>query len=333
MNKKFNFPPSVCTDCWRLSHKECPEGYTEPSKSRIACKNHIKDNKQTTILCRDCMRDYLGNCPETSDTQCEVIRGNIECKSYYKRNKEQMNEQQMNDICTGCFRMTSKECTGKEFKSIHGTGGDTICFNYKLPPNELNTGVKYDGDKPLVALVFGGFVNAISDCDVYEDNNEDIDNISINEALYKLPAYNGDKEKLTEVTCVCIQYLQKDIIIFSDNKKYKQDKITYWGRNYDALISIAQVGSFGAKKYAENNWMGLEDGEKRTLNAAMRHIMAYMSGEINNHEEFEKDGVKYTCDLPHLGHAAWELLACIEFARYRLGMESTVKEAQDKLCK
>jgi hypothetical protein len=283
MNKKFNFPPSACIDCWRLSHKECPEGYTEPSKTRIACKNHIKDNNQTVIQCRDCIRDYCGNCPETSDTQCEVIRGNIECNSYYKRNEKQMNEQQ---------------------KDI-----------------QENKGVKYDGDKPLVALVMGGFMNALNDC----ANNNTADDRPLIQNVLKY--YNTkNMQHLICATNACIWQLQEDI----NNTRY-QDAYKFYGQNYDAIMSICAVGTFGAKKYAENNWMGLKDGEKRTLNAAMRHIMAYMSGEINNHEEFEKDGVKYTCDLPHLAHAAWELLACIEFARYRLGLESTVREVQDKL--
>lgn len=320
MNKKFNFPPSACTDCWRLSHKECPEGYTEPSKTRIACKNHIKDNNQDTIQCHDCMRNYLGNCPETLDTQCEVIRGNHNCNSYYKRSTKRMNEQQNNTICDGCFRMTSKECTGKEFKLIHGIDESACCFNYKIPPKQkLNEGVKYDGDKPLVALVMGGFLNAFNMC---ENNNTTNDRSLIQNVL---EYYNTKNiQHLICATNECIEILQADTGICIH-------KGGFYGQNYEAIMSICAVGSFGAKKYAENNWMGLEDGEKRTLNAAMRHIMAYMSGEMNNHEEFEKDGIKYTCDLPHLGHAAWELLACIEFARYRLGMESTVREAQDKL--
>lgn len=191
MNKKFNSPPSACIDCWRLSHKECPEGYTEPSKTRIACKNHIKDNNQGTIQCHDCMRNYLGNCPETSDTQCEVIRGNIECKSYYKRNTKQMDEQQ---------------------KDI-----------------QENKGVKYDGDKVKMALVLGGFANA--------------------------------------------------------------------------LIDVGKVGTFGAKKYADDNWKGLENGKKRCLDAALRHIFQYLSGEEIDEE----------MQLPHLAAGIWELLAAYEF--------------------
>jgi len=287
MNKKFKSPPSACIDCWRLSHKECPEGYTEPNKSRIVCKNYIKDNNQATIQCRDCMRDYLGNCPETSDTQCEVIRGNHDCKSYYKRNIKQMNEQQ---------------------KDI-----------------QENKGVKYDGDKPRVALVLGGFKNALIECQKIS-----LSGFSADELAQKIFTFCGTKniEDLRTATSMCLDILQKDL----QNLDRGHGR-SILGKYYDALISIAQVGTFGAKKYADNNWMSLQDGENRTIDAAMRHIMAYMSGEINNHEEFEKDGVKYTCDLPHLAHAAWELLACIEFARYRLGLESTVKEAQEKLCK
>lgn len=318
MNKKFNSPPSACIDCWRLSHKECPEGYTEPRKSRIVCKNHIKDNNQTTIQCQDCIRDYCGNCPETSDTQCEVIRGNIECKSYYKRNTKQTNEQQKD--------VQIKECMNCYYSQIEPTclkpKTKQACEKWELAVfKDTTKGVKYDGDKPLVALVMGGFMNALNDC----VNNNTTDDRPLIQNVLKY--YNTKNiQHLICATNACIWQLQEDI----NNTRY-QDAYKFYGQNYDAIMSICAVGTFGAKKYAENNWMGLEDGEKRTLNAAMRHIMAYMSGEINNHEEFEKDGVKYTCDLPHLAHAAWELLACIEFSRYRLGLESTVKEAQDKL--
>jgi len=317
MNKKFKSPPSACIDCWRLSHKECPEGYTEPNKSRILCKNYIKDNNQATIQCHDCMRNYLGNCPEKLDTMYEVIRGNIECKSYYKRNTKQTNEQQKD--------VQIKECMNCYYSQIEPTclkpKTKQACEKWELAVfKDTTKGVKYDGDKPLVALVMGGFINAFNDCAENKTTND-------RSLIQNVLSYHNTKnmQYLINATVECIEILQNS---------YNEQKLhttTFYGKNYDAIMCICSVGSFGAKKYAENNWMGLEDGEKRTLNAAMRHIMAYLSGEINNHEEFEKDGVKYTCDLPHLAHAAWELLACIEFARYRLGLESTVKEAQDKL--
>lgn len=322
MNKKFKSPPSACIDCWRLSHKECPEGYTEPNKSRIVCKNYIKDNNQATIQCRDCIRDYCGNCPETPDTQCEVIRGNIECKSYYKKSTKQMNEQSTGEAtCLNChFHRIEHTClepkssTKKECKKWKLAKFEEL----KLPIK----GVKYDGDKPRVALVLGGFKNALIECQKIS-----LSGFSADELAQKIFTFCGTKniEDLRMATNMCLDILQKDL------QKDRRHCGSILGKYYDALISIAQVGTFGAKKYADNNWMGLEDGENRTVDAAMRHIMAYISGEINNHEEFEKDGVRYTCDLPHLAHAAWELLACLEFARYRLGLESTVKEAQDKL--
>jgi Domain of unknown function (DUF5664) len=281
---KFEFPPSVCIDCWRLSHKECPEGYTEPSKTRMACKNHIKDNKQDVIQCHDCIREYTGSCPQHSDTQRAVIDGTKACDTYYKRNKLQKNEQKNNE------------------------------------QTESGKGVKYDGDKPRVALVLSGFMYALESC----STNKYTTNLSLIELILSYYS-NRNIRDLILATNICISKLQINI---TDTNRGLNN---FYSDNYDALMSICKVGTFGAKKYADNNWMGLEDGENRTLDAAMRHIMAYVSGEINNHEEFEKDGVKYSCDFPHLAHAAWELLACLEFARYRLNMGSTVTEAQNKL--
>ena len=49
---------------------------------------------------------------------------------------------------------------------------------------------------------------------------------------------------------------------------------------------------FGAAKYSEGNWKGVEP--VRYKDAAMRHLVAYMNGEKNDEES----------GLPHLAHLA-----------------------------
>lgn len=66
-----------------------------------------------------------------------------------------------------------------------------------------------------------------------------------------------------------------------------------------ALDSVADVLTFGAKKYLPNNWKYVENGRERYLDAALRHITAYMKGE-----QFDQE-----TDLPHLSHA----LCCLMF--------------------
>lgn len=66
------------------------------------------------------------------------------------------------------------------------------------------------------------------------------------------------------------------------------------------IIETAEVLTFGANKYAPNNWQGLE--KERVLGAAYRHLLAYHSGEVLDQES----------GLPHLAH----LSCCIMFLSY-----------------
>ena len=66
-----------------------------------------------------------------------------------------------------------------------------------------------------------------------------------------------------------------------------------------ALESVAKVLTFGAKKYAPDNWKYVENGEYRYKNAAERHINEFKKGNINDPES----------GLPHLAHA----ICCLMF--------------------
>ncbi len=66
-----------------------------------------------------------------------------------------------------------------------------------------------------------------------------------------------------------------------------------------ALNWVVAVGTFGAKKYSPRGWAKVANGEERYLEAAMRHVMAYLEGEKDDPES----------GLPHLAHAIWNFLA------------------------
>ena len=69
-----------------------------------------------------------------------------------------------------------------------------------------------------------------------------------------------------------------------------------------ALVAVAQVLGFGAKKYAPNNWRKV-DRRSRYLDATLRHLAAYNQGEDCDPES----------GISHLAHAACSclfLLAC-----------------------
>jgi len=74
---------------------------------------------------------------------------------------------------------------------------------------------------------------------------------------------------------------------------------------YDALEPIVRVLMHGAEKYGAENWRDVPDGERRYWNAAMRHLIAYMSGTGEDDES----------GMSNLAHAACNVIFLIELAR------------------
>lgn len=68
------------------------------------------------------------------------------------------------------------------------------------------------------------------------------------------------------------------------------------------VMDVARVLTFGAKKYAPNNWQLVPEGRDRYYAAALRHLFAWRAGEKNDPES----------GLPHLAHAA----CCVLFAMW-----------------
>ena len=68
-----------------------------------------------------------------------------------------------------------------------------------------------------------------------------------------------------------------------------------------ALLRIADVLGFGARKYAPGNW-AKADARDRYVAAALRHLLAYQAGENDDRES----------GLPHLAHAGCSILFALE---------------------
>jgi hypothetical protein len=60
----------------------------------------------------------------------------------------------------------------------------------------------------------------------------------------------------------------------------------------EALELAGLVLAHGAKKYSDDNWHQVPDGQKRYTAAALRHLFAHMRGEKDDPES----------GLPHIGH-------------------------------
>jgi hypothetical protein len=72
---------------------------------------------------------------------------------------------------------------------------------------------------------------------------------------------------------------------------------------WNAVHDVVRVATFGSKKYGDNNWKqggGLD--KLRLFAACMRHVYAWLGGQPDDPES----------GLPHLAHAAWNLLAILE---------------------
>jgi len=67
-------------------------------------------------------------------------------------------------------------------------------------------------------------------------------------------------------------------------------------RSVGAMVDVL---TYGAAKYAPNNWKAVENAHERYLSAALRHLAARQEGQRYDPES----------GLPHLAHAA----CCIVF--------------------
>lgn len=92
-----------------------------------------------------------------------------------------------------------------------------------------------------------------------------------------------------------------------------------------ALGEVITVAEFGARKYAPDNWMLVENGVARYTDAMLRHQLALAQGQETDPES----------GLPHRAHIAWNALAVLELTlRANAAGESqpkdhTVKDRND----
>jgi len=69
-----------------------------------------------------------------------------------------------------------------------------------------------------------------------------------------------------------------------------------------ALRAVAEVGTFGARKYTAHGWVHVPDGIERYSDALLRHLLAEWTGEATDAQS----------GLRHAAHAAWNALARLD---------------------
>lgn len=83
-----------------------------------------------------------------------------------------------------------------------------------------------------------------------------------------------------------------------------QDKLRYDLIPPEFITALAEVFTFGAKKYTPNNWKGFTPEQQEEIQGSLlRHIYAYLEGEENDPES----------GLSHLAHAGCNLAFMIYF--------------------
>lgn len=70
-----------------------------------------------------------------------------------------------------------------------------------------------------------------------------------------------------------------------------------------ALESVADVLTFGAEKYGDDNWQKVPDAKRRYYAASLRHLFAWWRGQ-----QVDKDS-----GYPHLAHAGCCVLFLLAF--------------------
>ena len=81
--------------------------------------------------------------------------------------------------------------------------------------------------------------------------------------------------------------------------KYDGGKLRYSLLPKGTITEVLKVLEFGAKKYAPDNWMKVDNAQIRYYDAALRHITAWHEGE-----EFDQE-----TGVSHIAHA----LCCLHF--------------------
>jgi len=105
-----------------------------------------------------------------------------------------------------------------------------------------------------------------------------------------IAALNSDKIEPT---------LNLNELEFSLGMKFDNDKPRYDLEQVRATEEVTKVLTFGAAKYADNNWRLVDNAQSRYLAAARRHLAAYNMDEIRDKES----------GLHHLAHA----ICCLNF--------------------
>ena len=145
-------------------------------------------------------------------------------------------------------------------------------------------------------------------------SNEDL---GYNEDPCKGCNYTGDQC----LGCECNTFTNKvktreelmEHIKTQEGRKLDQGKTRYDLIHTGSLKDLADVLTFGSKKYDDDNWMKVDAWKRRYYSAAMRHLQSWYSGDTLDEET----------GLPHLAHAMCCLMFLNELTKKDIDKDST----------
>jgi hypothetical protein len=106
--------------------------------------------------------------------------------------------------------------------------------------------------------------------------------------------------------------------ILKEGAKFDEKKARYDLIPAEPLHQLAKVYTFGASKYADNNWRkGIKWG--RVFAALCRHSWAFWRGEEIDPES----------GLPHMAHAAWNCFTLMEYAKHHKKFDDRFTNAEE----
>ena len=121
------------------------------------------------------------------------------------------------------------------------------------------------------------------------------------EAYVRWPDHKGSWHPFTQLRHAFAAYNPNR----ADADTPPRRKPSYTLLPWDVLDEVSQVFAVGAEKYAPNDWAKPDNGGGDHLEAALRHIVAHMRGDVFDDPALGGSGLR------HLSHAAARVLMCI----------------------
>lgn len=134
----------------------------------------------------------------------------------------------------------------------------------------------------------------------YAEKNETIDEST--RKTFDTALEEGAKNAQIEASVNRLARKAEKFSAMKKGQKHDTDKPRYDLIPVHAEAAVVDVLTFGANKYAPDNWRHVENATERYTAAALRHIAAYRMGD---HEDKESG-------LPHLAHAVCCLVFMLE---------------------